>query len=108
MSQPKYKINNTIYLRESAMLGFIESYKVNGIIYDSHTSQWMYQINIKNRGPATSLMVDRVDLRAQESLYFKESELIEFCEAINLAISEAEQRINKLKKMRDTRCVDPS
>lgn len=107
MKNPKYNPGDTIYLRESAVLGFIESYKIDNVSYDKSTSQWMYNVNVKHRGPAPSTTIDRVTLRNSECLLFRESELIEFCDAIQLAIDESENRLAKLKNIRDARCGEP-
>jgi hypothetical protein len=99
--KPIYSITDIIYLRESAVLGFIESYRVDGIKYDNETGQWIYQIAIRSRGPSVSTVIDHNDLREHhEILMFREDELVTFCEALELAIQNTTERLNYLTSLR--------
>lgn len=103
---PKYAIDEVIYLRESAMLGFIESYKIDGIEFDNRIKQWIYKIQIRQRGPSPNTIIDRADLRHFEVLRFREDELMTFCDAIDIAISKAEERLSRLIAARASKCGD--
>lgn len=107
-NNPAYSSGDVVYLRESAALGFIESYQIDGIYYDNTNRQWIYTIDVRHRGPAPSTTIDRVDLRNRERLRFREDELVGFCEAIQLAIDETENRLSKLQSIRDAQCSESS
>jgi hypothetical protein len=104
-SNPKYKIGDVVYLRESAMLGFIESYQVGGIRIDPRYNKWTYEIYIRPRGPETSTVIDMATLRnINEKLAFMEDELIEFCDALAYAITNTTNRLNYLISQKISKC----
>ena len=101
---PTWNINDTVYLEASAKLGFLESY----LIYSIHktTYGWVYQINVTQKLPADRTVGDSLDLKQSTSgstkyMYFKESELISFREALDIAILNLDSRSTKLKAIRD-------
>jgi len=102
--KPIFDINDVVYLRESAVAGFIERYQISSIRYDNSSSQWVYAIDIKQRGPAHSTVLDRVDLTARSTLEFRQSELLTFCEAMEIAIIESEKRLERLRITYSQRC----
>jgi hypothetical protein len=103
-TNPMYKKDDVVYLKESAMIGFVESYKINGIRLDSRLNKWVYEINISHRGPETSTMIDMVNLRSNEKLSFYEDELTDFCDAVQLAYTHAQERVAFLQAQLSARC----
>lgn len=103
MSNPIYKHGDVIYLRESAMLGFLESYEISGIEFNPGSNQWVYKISVRYKHPA-STSIDANQLQPVRQLYFREAELINLCEALDIAITETENRLTKLKDVRNAQC----
>jgi len=103
---PKFSIDDTIYLRESAMLGFIESYKITGMHYETSSGQWIYHIAIKPRRESFTTVMDMYQLVNKEELLLREDELVTFCEAVNLAIIETQRRLNQLLTMKSEKCQE--
>lgn len=101
---PRFHIGDAVYLRESALLGFVESYKIDGVEFNTRANQWAYKIVIRQRGPSTNTIIDRVDLSEKlRHITFFEAELIEYCEALDLAIQNTEERLARLRANR-ARC----
>jgi len=95
---PLWSVGDMVYLRESAVLGFLEGYKVTNIIYDPGYNRWMYEIAIKHKGTEPSTTIDMYNLRTQEVLRLGENDLISQGEAVDLAIINTEQRLEYLKQ----------
>lgn len=91
---PKYKIGDVVHIAESASLGELDAYKI-GAINQKSPGVWVYKIYIEKRPPASQTVEDRVDLRYAQQLYFEESELIDLCPAVDLAINNVQARINR-------------
>lgn len=104
MSAPTYEIDDVVYLRESAMAGFIESYRVTAIEFEPKTNQWLYKMAIRHSGPETSTVVDSYALHRFETLRFRESELVTLCEALDMAIIKTEERLAYLQGIKSSRC----
>jgi hypothetical protein len=108
MSNPTYSAGDHVYLRESAVLGFVEGYRVTGIQFDAQINQWIYEAAISHRGPSNSTVVDAVNLKNKEILRFRESELVPFCDAVELAYQKAQERVSFLENLRISRCGESS
>lgn len=91
---PLYKINQVVYLNESAYLGELEAYKI-GAIQQAQAGRWVYQIFIEKRPPDAQTAEDRVDLRFPREMFFDEAELLTLCDAVNIALHNVQFRINR-------------
>lgn len=101
---PNWSIGDRVYLEASAKLGFLESYFVGSIQRSS--AGWVYTIDVTQTPPAQTTIGDSLDLKQGKcgpvrSLYFNESELISYQEALVLAINNLETRKNKLQAIYD-------
>ena len=92
---PLFKINQVVYLNESAHLGELEAYKI-GAIQQAQADRWVYQIFIEKRPPDSQTVEDRIDLRFPRELFYGESELLTLCEATNIALLTEQRRINRM------------
>lgn len=92
---PKFRINDIVYLNESANLGELESYRI-GAIQQMTPGRWVYQIFIEKRPPDGQTVEDRIDLRQPVELFFDEAELITLCEAVNIALHNVQFRMNNV------------
>lgn len=98
---PRWSVKDIVYLRESALLGFIEGYIVSDIKWDSQWNRWLYAAAIKHKGTQPNTVIDIHDLRNKEILTLPESELVDQIEALDLAIINTEQRLAELQNKRD-------
>ena len=102
-SKPLYAINDIIYLIESAKLGFIESYRITGIEFNTNYSIWSYKCAISHKGPEPYTVIDKYNLRRSETLEFTENQLCSAKSAIELAIINTKQRLRYLESLLSTR-----
>jgi len=104
MSNPLYKINDVVYLKESAALGFLEPMKISGIVSGA-TSKWLYIIEAKIKNPApVAHFGDRIGHVADTNLYFTEDELIVLCDALTLAEANAKRQLLNIQLQKDALC----
>ena len=98
--KPKYGINEIVYLRESAMLGYIESAKVYRLWYDPEFQVTMYAFVFKKSQPTTQIAGDAIDLKSGHSITLPENDLLTYEEALeikgNYLISEVRKTENQL------------
>jgi hypothetical protein len=97
---PTYKVNDVIYLRDSAMIGRLEAYRVDRVKYDIKYG-WLYCAVIHMGGPETDTVIDHYNLKHVSSLWFRESDLIPVCDAATMAIDTLRHRLNSLNARRD-------
>lgn len=105
--QPRFEIGGRIYLRESAVRGFLESYLISQVYMDA-ALQWKYIIAVPPRPPTGGTTVgDRNTLQGTQKLdaEFFEDELIVYCEALVLAESNALAAYNNLHALRVAGCA---
>jgi hypothetical protein len=95
MINPKYKVDDIVYLRSSAVIGFLETAKISGL--HTHQNQWIYTIYA---GGATvvpnSTYGDRKSLLDKTTMYFSESEFQTLCEALPMVRANLQDRLNKI------------
>lgn len=93
MSNPSYSVGDTVYLRESAVFGFLESMSISGVY--SSPSGWMYTVQTP-RTQITQTYGDRRSLVNNMTLYFTEGEFVTYCEALALAKIVLEAQLAKI------------
>jgi hypothetical protein len=95
MTNPKYKVDDIVYLRSSAVIGFLETAKISGL--HTHQGQWIYTIYAG--GPTVvpnSTYGDRKSLLDKTTMYFSESEFVSLCEALPMMRAHLQDRLNKI------------
>lgn len=97
---PRWSVDDVAYLRESALIGFLEGYKITNIKWDPQWSRWLYEVAIKHRGTEPNTVIDLYNLRRQETLTLGENDLVDQAEALDLAIVNTEQRLRQLQNKR--------
>ena len=104
---PLYDIDEVVYLKESAALGFLEAMRISGI---SRTKgEWIYSVAARAPGPtAVSHHGDRITAVQGMILYFNESEFVLLCDALALAEANAQRQLTKLQAQRANLCVEPT
>ena len=103
MNAPVYNVNDVVYLRESAALGFLEAVKIATI--REHNGYWVYTIKTTPSQPQSpDLYGDRTSIVSGALLYFSESELIDQCTALALAEQRAQAVLDSVKAKRAKNC----
>ena len=97
---PRWSVNDVVYLRESAIIGFIEAYRVTNIVWDPQYSRWLYEASIRHRGTEPNAVIDMHNLRREEVITMAEHDLINEGEAVELAIINTEERLRYLKQVK--------
>jgi len=95
---PKYNLNDLVYLDASARIGFLESYRVTNVV--RNRNRWVYTIDVEQNPPAEPTIGGFNDIKKHRMLWFDESELIDFEEALLLAENALELKLNKVRQMR--------
>jgi len=97
MSTPRWQVDDLVYLEASARIGFLESYKVSNVV--SNRGRWIYTINIEQKPPAETTVMDFNDLKNTRMLWFGENELISFEDALYLVKHSLELKLNKVNAL---------
>ena len=92
---PFYKINDIVYLAESANLGELDAFKI-GAIHQANPGRWVYQIFIEKRPPDSQTVEDRDDLRFPRQMFYEEAELLTLCQAVDTALHNLQHRMNNM------------
>ena len=100
MADPLFNINDAVYLRSSAGVGYLESYIIDNII--KRGSKWLYHIFLSEFKPAAQTYSDKNIFASTSNLFFDESELVDYCDALVLARTSLDRRINLLSTTIDT------
>ncbi|MBD3407192.1 MAG: hypothetical protein GF411_13820 [Candidatus Lokiarchaeota archaeon] len=101
MKAPRFKVNDAVYLSESATMGRLESYRIDGVRYNQRLQDWIYSCVITMKGPETDTVIDNYNLKKSSVLEFKESTLSTLCEALDKAIPTLHHEINLLNIRRN-------
>lgn len=100
LTKPLYNIGQTIYLRESASLGFIEAYTIKRPTYELDGTIF-YELVTGARAPdAVATIGDRITGRPVLPLKLRESDLILYCPALELAIDNLALQLTQLQNLR--------
>jgi hypothetical protein len=100
---PLYGINEVVYLRESAMLGFIEPAKVYRVAYDPDLNTNVYTFVYRESNLNTQIAGDANNLRTRSVITINEEDLLTFDEAIKI---KEEYLIRELAKTRSLISLD--
>ena len=98
-AEPRFKPNEAVYYRESAALGHLEPAWISGVT--SRGGEWIYSIaNSPPRPSAPQLYGDRRSFVHNAVLYWTESELCTYCEALALAEAHARAALDKILQLK--------
>ena len=103
-SSPAFSVNDVVYLRASAQLGFLEPYRIDNIFFNKQVNVWQYSINIQKSLSAGNTIGGTNDLQNSKILYFNESELVDLCEALTMKVAYHTSELNKASSMKAARC----
>lgn len=94
---PLYNQGDTVYLRDSAALGFLEAYIVHTITHRPD-GLIVYSLSTHLKPPAANMtMGDRNTGRVLHPLTFFEHELVSYCDALALAVANTQKQLAKLQ-----------
>lgn len=103
--EPKFSINEIVYLDESAQgVGRLEKMRIDDIRWDEETGKWRYTAYFNQKPGENATVGDRVDLRRNVVVEKLESELITLCEAIRFRVQFLTRTLNKVTNKRVARC----
>jgi hypothetical protein len=102
-NEPRYNIKDTVYVKASANIGFLEDYQVTGIMKQPSNREYMYSLSLTTLKLAPGLTLSGKP-RFKENIYFKERELITKCEALNLAAASLDRKMSRLLSLRISLC----
>jgi hypothetical protein len=103
MNNPTYTINDVVYLKESAARGFLEAVRISSI--NLGQSGWIYTVNFNASRPINSPTYgDRIVFNQGAAVYYTESEFVNHCQALSLALAYHQAAVNKLSAQLEALC----
>lgn len=105
--ESRYAIDETVYVKASANIGFLEDYKVSGI-FKPDNREFLYHLVLTSVKIAPQLTLSGKP-RFKNNIYFKERELVTKCEALTLAMASLSRKMSRLLSLKMNLCTtDPS
>lgn len=99
----EFKSGDTVYLRESAVRGFIESYVIHSV--REMNGVFRYTIKIDARPPKFNATVgDQNRLARGWTFELSAGELVTYCEAVDLAVAHTKSNLTKLQSLKNMHC----
>ena len=96
---PLYDIGQTVYLRESASLGFLEAYVIKDMGYQPN-GKLIYTLATSLKQPAAVQTIgDRITGQQILPIRFYEEDLIEYREALEICIANLQNQLNTLQRL---------
>jgi hypothetical protein len=99
--QPLYCIGETVYLRDSAALGFIEAYVIKLPHYEPNGDITYELVTQMKPHGLTHTIGDRITGQPSLPLRLPEQGLVTYAEALDLAIDNLTLQLNQLQAQRD-------
>jgi hypothetical protein len=97
---PIYSIGQTVYLAESAALGFLEAYIIKGIAYQP-SGKIVYTLATSLKQPsAVQTIGDRVTGQRALPIKFYEEDLIGYEQALDSCIANLQNQLAALQRLR--------
>ncbi len=105
---PVYSIGDVVYIVESAKIGNLESYKVDGILWDDRSTQWAYVINLKRSGsPVGQENALGFGVRPDRyTILFREEEIVDFCSAAVMVQTHYTRKLETINALIASRCSE--
>jgi hypothetical protein len=103
MAINRFNVGDLVYLRSSAQIGFLESYRVTEV-FQAVRNRWLYRVDIDQKPPSSQTVGDQIDLKSGTRLIFDEDELLVFCEAQTIIVDFLRRRLTAEQARLDARC----
>ena len=104
-TNPIFNVDDVVYLRESAALGFLEALKIGEIRSSADNYVWLYGIAAKTSGVQVPAQFgDRINLAPEATLYFTEEELVTVCDALTLSEENLKRQLASIQLQKSSLC----
>lgn len=103
-NEPRYEIDDSVYIKASANIGFLEDYKVSGIMKQPDSREFIYSLSLTTVKLSPNLTLSGKP-RFKNNIYFKERELVTKCDALNLAFAALTRKMTRLLALRLSLCT---
>lgn len=100
--ESRYNIQDTVYIKASANIGFLEDYQVTGIMKQNNRD-FIYSLSLTTSKLSPNLTLSGKP-RFKNNIYFKERELVTKCEALDLAFASLNRKMTRLLALRLSFC----
>lgn len=97
--EPKFGINEVVYLRESAINGYLEPVKVYRLRYDPEIDMTIYTFIFKRGAAMTQIAGDAINLKSSHIIELSEDNLLNLVDALLLKKSFLENELAKTNQM---------
>lgn len=106
---PRFSLTETVYVKASADIGFVETHTVIEIHRAPDTAEYIYRLDTDGaRIPTNPLRSVSAVKWEWPVLYFRERELVSQCEALNMIMAALERKISRLLAIRLVLCTVPT
>ncbi len=103
MNNPTYNLNDVVYLKESAALGFLEAVRIAGITYGK--SGWIYTVSFNASRPINAPTYgDRIVFNRGSAVYYTEDEFVDHCTALNMMLTFHQTAVDKITQQINSLC----
>lgn len=103
-NEPRYNIGDVVFVKNSANIGFLESYKVTTINKQPDSREFIYDLDLTTTKLAPQVTQGGTP-RFKKDIFFKERELITKCEAVNLVMAALQRKMSRLLALKATHCT---
>jgi len=106
----RFSLNDIVYIKASADLGFLETHKVIEIHRAPDTAEYIYRLDLDGATIPTAPLRNAQAVKWEwPVIYFRERELISQCEALNLLLAALDRKMARLLNIKLTLCpADPT
>lgn len=102
---PAYESGSVVYMRESAVLGFLEPHTINSVYMGQ--DGWVYTVLAKSTTMSSvGSFGERRSMVNGALLQFNECEFVNLCQALLLAKSYHERQLNAINSKLQSHCDD--
>lgn len=103
MNSPTYSINDVVYLKESAAIGFLEAVRISSVTLGQ--IGWIYTVNFNASRPVNaSTYGDRIVFNQGAAVYYTENEFVNHCEALTMALAYHQAAVSKISAQLEALC----
>lgn len=105
----RFNLEDVVYLKASADIGFLETHKVIEIHRAPSAAEYIYRLDTDGAKIPTNVLRNESAVKWEwPVLYFRERELVSQCEALSLALEALERKMSRLLSIRLSLCTGPS
>lgn len=104
MAAPIFEINDKAYFKESASAGFLEAIVIDSV--QKRVTNWVYTIRYQRKLPTSALFGDTITHHNGQTVYYDESELVTYCDALDLVEQNLISRLAETRRLIALACPD--